>query len=50
MMYIHSSNETGKRINVPKIANISSVGDNSGHILSTCGGQSTVNRVINSPE
>jgi len=29
MMYIHSNNETDKRINVSKIANISTVGDNS---------------------
>ena len=29
MMYIHSNNETDKRINVSKIANISTMGDNS---------------------
>jgi len=29
MMYIHSSNETDKRMNVSTIANISTVGDNS---------------------
>jgi len=29
MMYIHSNNETDKRINVSKIANTSTVGDNS---------------------
>jgi len=28
-MYIHSNNETDKRINVSKIANISTMGDNS---------------------
>ena len=28
-MYIHSNNETDKRINVSKIANTSTVGDNS---------------------
>jgi len=29
MMYIHSNNETDKRINVSKIANTSTLGDNS---------------------
>jgi len=29
MMYIHSNNETGKRINVSKIANTSTLSDNS---------------------
>ena len=29
MMYIYSNNETDKRINVSKIANISTMGDNS---------------------
>ena len=29
MMYIHGNNETDKRINVSKIANTSTLGDNS---------------------